>query len=527
MRNDGIRTRRLAQSLLAGALALLLSLSLSLLLSHFRGQVLAHSTPGIAASESSLTRSVGTYVQLGNPQLEAHKSVSRPGWARPGGYLTYTVRIHNIGDGDADTVWMTDRLPPVASYVTDSLTATMGSFGEAGGVITWNATLGPTGTLSLPANLDAAITYTVLIPPDLTENRLLTNTAEVTGAGSLVRAEASAWAIVRFHVYLPSYLKRWPPFPYAPILNSVTDPGEGLNDYAVTWSYDHSDVPVILYTLQEATNTEFTGTVNEYTVTYAGTESEEPFIDKEPDGTYYYRVRGHNEYGYGAWSSVVSVTVFTAYYDNFDDSSSGWPIRSVQMMDDDGDIAYWHTRYNSNDYQIYVGDVDGRGPADWFHQPVSLAPYRPSSDKYCVETEAMFVEGHYWANMGLVFGANEDGTQFYALCLGRDSDKQRLGWFVVRQDEQEVPGKGCSHPDLGIAGWDRTGTSRDGWNLLQVGVDGNKIKVYIDENYREEYTMEGLSGMTRVGVVGGNAEIPPTDIHFRYFKVLPGAVCNP
>ena len=258
-----------------------------------------------------------------------------------------------------------------------------------------------------------------------------------------------------------------------------------------------------------------------------GIENQLAFIGKEPDGTYYYRVRGHNGYGHGAWSGVASVTVHTAYYDNFDDISSGWPIRSVLMVDHEGDTAYWHTRYNSGNYQIYIGDVDGKGPADWFHQPEALAPYRPPSDKYCVETEVKFVEGHYWGNMGLVFGANEEGSQLYALCLSRDSDKERLGWFVVRQDEHEVPGKGCSHPDLGIAGWDRTGTSREDWNLLQVGVDGDKVKVYIGGHYKEEYRMTGLSGMTRVGVVGGVAEFPPIDIHYKYFRVVPGAACSP
>jgi uncharacterized repeat protein (TIGR01451 family) len=471
-------------------------------------------TAEIIVPGSSFTRTTAIYIHRTHPELEASKFIY-PDWARPGGLLTYTVRIHNTGDGDADTVWMSDELPPLVTYVTDSLTATMGSFGEAGGVITWNATLGPAGTLLLPDGEGASITFTVQISPELTQNILITNVAEITGVGTIVPAQANAWAIYRFYVYLPVLYKRWPPIPYAPIL-SLDDPEVGINDYVISWSHDHPDVSVISYTLEEASNASFTDAI----VVYGGPATEKEIID-QPDGTYYYRVRGYNQYGYGAWSNTESVTVFTVYYDDFDDASSGWPNDKGEMYDD----RYWRRGYvSSNEYRIYI---DQGGPYAWFYQPDALAPYRPPSDKYCVETRIRFARGGWFANMGLVFGANEANTDLYALCLARDADPDKLGWFLMRSAKYEFPRRGCSGPSYKIEGASRTGTSREGWNRLQIGVDGNTVKVYIGGIYKGQWSMPNLEATTRVGVIGGDYEITPIDIRAGYFKVTPNSDCTP
>jgi len=302
---------------------------------------------------SSFTRTVGTYVQLRHPQLEAVKSVSAR-WARPGGYLTYTVRIHNIGDGEAETVWMTDTLPQGVDYVPGSLTATRGSFGEANRVITWNVTLWPAGTLLLPEE-EVTITYTVQIPSNLTENVRLVNTAEITGAGTLIQAPASAWAMYRFYLYLPMVLRRWPPIPYAPVLYDIDNPDEG-STYTVRWSHEHAGIPVISYTLQEATNASFTSGLVNYFIDHTGTPMEKAF-EKEINGTYYYRVRAHNQYGHGEWSNVESVTVYVVYFDDFSNPGSGWPRRDTLIP------PYTDTYYRLHyDYGHYRIMIDQGGP---------------------------------------------------------------------------------------------------------------------------------------------------------------------
>ncbi|MDY7078931.1 MAG: hypothetical protein SXV54_18615 [Chloroflexota bacterium] len=470
------------------------------------------------------TRTAGSYVKQRHPHLEASKSVA-PAYARPGEYLTYTVRITNTGDGDAETVWMTDTLRPEVSYVTDSLTATMGSFGEAGGVITWNATLGPAGTLLLPGGEGAAITYTVQISPALTENALLTNTAGITGAGTLVWVNASANVLYRFDVYLPIVYKRWPPIPYAPILYNIDNPNQE-SSYTVSWSHDHPEISVISYTLQEATNSNFSGAVN-YSIPHSGTENEKAFTDKT-DGTYYYRVRAHNEYGIGEWSNVKSVFVFTAYFDDFNDSNSGWPHEKGPIKDDQGEThGYWHREYHNGQYRILI-EQPTCWTCGWFYQPDAMAPYRPPSDKYCIETQIKFEDGAYWSNMGVVIGANDANRKIYAMCMSRGGDPDKLGWFLMRKDDYYFPMRGCSGPTEKVVDVGREiDTSRYGWNLVHIGVDGDNVTVYIDGNFKGQWKMEGLSAMTQIGVIGGDYEILPVDIRYAYFKVTPNADCAP
>jgi uncharacterized repeat protein (TIGR01451 family) len=441
--------------------------------------------------------------------------------------LTYTVHIQNTGDGDAETVWMSDELPAMVTYVTDSLTATMGSFGEAGGVITWNATLGPAGTLLLPDGEGAAITFTVKISPELTQNILITNTAEITGAGTLVKAQADAWAMSRFDVYLPLVFKRWPPIPYKPILYDIGPIPEGTNDYAVRWSHDHDDVTVISYTLQEATDAGFTQLVTNMTISHTPTvtEYEQLFTDK-PDGSYYYRVQAHNNYGKGAWSDARSVRVFAVYYDDFSNTGSGWPDDRGKIKDKSGTFhGYWYRGYRDGDYRLYVEDATCL-TCDWFIQPQALAPYTPPTDKYCVETRMRFERAHYWANMGLIFGADEGGNTLYAVCLSRDSGDD-LGVFWAKQENYWDYMFGCARNKIKDGSLGRSGAGRASWYTVKVSVDGDVAHVYVGGIDKGSRTLNGLSGMQRVGVVGGDGEIPPTDIRYQYFKVTPNAACTP
>ena len=147
------KMERPARTLLAVTVALLLVVGLSLLLSHF--QVLAQPEAG---------------------NLVASKSVD-PSWARPGESLTYTVYITNTGDEPVWTAWMTDSLPSEVNY-SGGLTATLGTLGRFGDVITWTGLLTPDDVV--------AITFAAQITDTLNEDASFSfvNTAEITGAGS-------------------------------------------------------------------------------------------------------------------------------------------------------------------------------------------------------------------------------------------------------------------------------------------------------------------------------------------------------
>ncbi|HNT73766.1 MAG TPA: hypothetical protein PKH77_01970 [Anaerolineae bacterium] len=107
-----------------------------------------------------------------------------------------------------------------------------------------------------------------------------------------------------YTIYLPLVLRRWPPVPYAPVLNAIDNPSNN-NAYTVSWSYgSHPGAPVTYYTLQEATAADFSNAV-----TYDNIAATQRAFTDKADSTYYYRVRGNNSWGPGEWSNVVSTQV--------------------------------------------------------------------------------------------------------------------------------------------------------------------------------------------------------------------------
>jgi uncharacterized repeat protein (TIGR01451 family) len=483
----------------------MVSITFSVQISPEIGLATIVNTAVVTGEGDLVTDSISTQVSPAN--LVASKSVHPPS-AHLGGQLLYTIRITNTGNGTADPASMTDHLPPQVSYVDNSLHVSgPGSANFSDSTIAWSGSLGPSEAVT--------VTFASRIATTLTEDTVFANTAEITGAGSLVTTSVEATAVITSEMWLPFIRLNYPPIA---VLNPIPAPGDN-NAYIVSWQPDLACIDQ--FVLQEALDASF-NTISEVFTTTANSQS----VQKGSTvGAFYYRVRADGAWGAGRWSNVESVSI--GYYDNFDDPSSGWPIRSGEIRDDRNELhGHWYTHYYGSDYRIFVEDATCR-VCDWFYQPDALAPYSPPSNKYCVETTVRFEEGHYWANMGLVFGANDANTTLYALCLARDSDQEKLGWFLVRQDDYELGKLGCAKPDASIGGGNRDGTSRYGWNRLQVGVDGDVFTVYIGGYYKGQYTMGGLSNMTRVGVVGGDAEIPPIDIRYAYFKVIPNVACTP
>jgi uncharacterized repeat protein (TIGR01451 family) len=427
-------------------------------------------------------------------KLEASKSVF-PSTARPGEELVYTVHISNTGGGTIAAAEMTDDLPSVVSYTT-GLTATTGNVGVVGDSITW--------TGSLDALEMVTVTFATVISPTLSEGTAFTNTAEITGAGSLVQAQVGATAETDFEYIMPLFYRNCPP---SVVLYSIPTPVDG--SYTVSWQ----DLSGVEYRLQESLSSNFATTSGQWLLT-----GNSRSFSKSANDTFYYRVRVESSpCGPGPWSNVKSVA--TGFYDNFDNPNSGWLDKSGTMYED----RKWRIGYKSGEYRI---KIDQGGPLAWFYQPLAIAPERPPTDKFCVETQVKFKEGAFWANMGMVFGADGDKEKIWALCLGRD-DRSGLGPFLMYKKDYEFPHRGCSGPTDKWPISDRTGTSRDGWNTLKVGVDGRWVKVYIGGHYKGEWKMSSrLDGKRRVGVIGGVYEVTPVEIRYSYFKVRYNAACK-
>jgi len=452
------------------------------------------------------TSSAEVEVKPGELQVSKHVS---PSIAGTGDKLTYTVHITNTGYAVVETAWMTDELPSEVCYAGGFI-ATTGTGGAAGNVITWTGRLEPLEAVTI--NFAAQITAA------LSGQARVTNTAQITGAGTLVTATARVTGLAR--IYLPLIFRNYPPIP---VLNPIPEP-DANGSYTVSWELDSDSVDH--YVLQESASSGFNPVTRQWEVT--GT-AHSKFVEDgaTQGGVLYYRVRADDGWGEGPWSNVESVSL--EYYDEFDDPNSGWPNRQGQIYKEAGvwDV-WWHTDYKANsgtgEYRIKI-DL-GPAPPVLFYQPDALAPYEPPTDKYCVETSVKFLPPYgWWANAGLVFGASGDNEDLYILCL--DIRNEHHTWFVMRNKNYKFPKYGCADVSGQVVAKGDRGTTWGGWNRLQVSVDGNDIEVYVGGIHVAQRTMSDLHNTKKVGVIGGDYETSKNDIRFDYFRVIPNRECTP
>lgn len=237
----------------------------------------------------SFTRTAGTWSQRLYGNLDASAKSVAPAWARPGENLNYTIRVVNTGDAVVESAWMTDVLPSEVSY-DSGLAATTGSCGEEGDVITWTGSLAPSEA--------ATITFAAQLSSDLSEDVTFTNTAAITGAGTLVSAQASALVKVRFEYYFPLCFRNYPPIP---VLNPIPTPGN--RSYIVSWQPIEVEDGIDKYVLQQARRADFAVIDQIWSPIYPPNTSQSV---SNAYCAYYYRVRADKAggWGEGPWSNV-------------------------------------------------------------------------------------------------------------------------------------------------------------------------------------------------------------------------------
>jgi len=163
----------------------------------------------------------------------------------------------------------------------------------------------PTGTLSLQVagQMTAPFQISLTVPAGtvgLTDTTIVTATSQLSP--TVQDSATDTTTVVYHHIILPFVAKRWPPVPYAPTLNPI-DNADGNGFYTVSWSTaELADS----YALEEDDNASFSSPTTVYEGT--GTSWSVPSPGRS-SGTYYYRVRGRNQWGLGYYSNVQSVTV--------------------------------------------------------------------------------------------------------------------------------------------------------------------------------------------------------------------------
>ncbi|MBI5568246.1 MAG: hypothetical protein HY870_25355 [Chloroflexi bacterium] len=190
---------------------------------------------------------------------------------------------------------------------------------------------GPTEALTLPVQLEAGLTTTVLLQVTVAsgvvsgtlDTAIITATSQTSPTLTSESIDTTLIQGPTWHTYLPLVLLHWPPVPDAPVLNPINTIGS--NGYYVTW------VPAsraVTYTLQESTDAAFSSPIVRYTGTHG------PWTTfNRPIGTYFYRVKATNSWGDSAWSNVQSFIVTQPPSDTIHGQVTyqGYPIAGVRV----------------------------------------------------------------------------------------------------------------------------------------------------------------------------------------------------
>lgn len=318
--------------------------------------------------------------------------------------------------------------------------------------------------------------------------------------------------------YLVMIYDRWPPIPYVTTLNDIDNPNEE-DSYIVSWSYEDNDPDVpdpISYTLQEATDADFTNPT-EYTV--SGTQKE--FIDKSA-GTYYYRVRGHNTYGPGAWSDAKSTSVrsYTYHYE-FNSPTKlvkPWPVRRTSYWQGDIKDITW-TEEHDGDLFFVMNDKFDFAIAS----PMEVAPAPP----YTIQTRVRVRDAANLVAYGVVFGANAGSPcptyrdsgcffHYYRLEVVWDG-RLKAGFKRIYQHESEK-GKGQGEE---LVGYKYVSGDSFGYHTWRFDVKTDGIDIYYDGELFGSTSNTDYINDPYFGVYVSANEYKPSIGQFDYFRVDP------
>jgi uncharacterized repeat protein (TIGR01451 family) len=141
------------------------------------------------------------------------KSV-QPSSVLPGTPVTFTLTVTNGGATDLTNIRVTDTLPLTLSFLSNTLTATSGSYGYAGGVISW--------TNVLSAHSEARLTFQVMVTTTRLLPTTLVNVAQISGDGETYTRTANL-VIEPYRVFLPIILRNY----CADFFDTFSNPASG------------------------------------------------------------------------------------------------------------------------------------------------------------------------------------------------------------------------------------------------------------------------------------------------------------
>ncbi|MBN2006634.1 MAG: DUF11 domain-containing protein [Anaerolineae bacterium] len=308
-----------------------------------------------------------------------------------------------------------------------------------------------------------------------------------------------------------------PAVPFSPVL--VVDSDNTYGIYQLSWTYPHTQFPPTTYRFQEASDANFTTlTINE--VLAAGTTTR-AFSGKAA-GTYYYRVRGVNLVGEGAWSNVITIAVSAAgYYDDFSNANSGWFRGTLQ----ESGRNVVSGLYTNGTYRLKV--MLDSSSLNNYRMGIIPAPYTHTDSSYDVEVDHVFKKADDQAaeptggKAGLVFRGdyNSNGyfTTIYVVEWNFEGGCAVYKYSNIKGKLTDVRGNAITWDPLReweggcvSAGYDKNVHAR-------VEVRGNGVNVYLGSKFLGSYG--GIGGVNRFGVLTGSWERTPVESAFDNFKI--------
>lgn len=189
--------------------------------------------------------------------------------------------------------------------------------------------------------------------------------------------------------------------------------------------------------------------------------------------------------------------------------------------------------YENNQYTFSIPLTrHGGGLVDtWFINIAEYAPFNqqitPLPETFCLEAKAKFANSTkeydpWWAYWGILFGGNEEKTEFYSFKVNANHD------FAVLQNVNYVyPGNrsGLPEEDSNIErqitqwgehdlGAERLSSMR--YNVIKVKVQNTNYKFFINNEKVVDIEIEDVP-RDRIGIIGGSWEYTPVEIWFDYF----------
>ena len=446
---------------------------------------------------------------FGSPFETSSKTVNLAA-AQPGQTVRYTITVSNTGAPELVTV--TDTLDAMLSYAGGfSQVPDGGVFTYTNGVLVWS---GFAGAVPVTLSFDATLT------DSLTAGDVVTNTVQINGGGTTIDRSTQTTIVsnTEYTVNFPIIKRSLPP-----VTLSATRPGS-VNAWTVSWTAGDAGV-VTGYLLQEAQHPDFTGTVTEFNLGIVTSQD----VSKPPSAAsaYYYRVRALAGSNYSPWSNVVQVA--GAYFDGFDDPTTGWDLRRSSFVE--RTVAFYGTNAEAGNYVLIVDDR-----WDWMiASPLMPAPTPP----YSIEYRMRVHDASNLVSGGFTFGGDWNGEACIDYgdpyentnCFNRFHNLNFI-WFGPIKLLYEHIDQLVWCPTCGGSLLKRIGNTVDVGTLLDDGpsfdyhtyrieVRDSGITFFLDGTQRFFYADTRYIDQPYFGVFASTEEYKPSIWFFDYVSVTP------